>query len=119
MRPELAVLLSSAKLVLQDAIEASQLPDDPQLESNLIDLFPSAMKARFIDPIREHQLRRELIATDLSNRIVNRLGLVHAFELAEEEGVTLAQVATSFIVAERLFDLKSLFGVDENAPSWH
>ena len=86
MRPELAVLLSSAKLALQDAIEASGLPDDPQLESNLVAMFPAPMQERFVEHIREHRLRRELIATDLANRIVNRLGFVHAFELAEEEG---------------------------------
>ena len=108
-RPELAVLLSSAKLVLQDAIEASGLPDDPQLVSNLVAMFPTAMQERFEHHILDHQLRRELVATDLANRIVNRLGLVHAFELAEEEGVGLADVAASFVVIERLFDLKTLW----------
>src|SRR3546814_1640623 len=34
-RPELAVLLSTAKLALQDAIENSDLPDDPALASEL------------------------------------------------------------------------------------
>jgi len=108
-RPELAVLLSSAKLALQDAIEASDLPDATPLESNLIALFPTAMQDRFLPQIKSHQLRRELIATDLSNRIVNRLGLVHAFELVEEEGASLDQVAAAFFVVERLFDLKTLW----------
>ena len=108
-RPELAVLLSSAKLALQDAIEASGLPDDPVLESNLIAMFPAPMQKKFAPQIKGHRLRRELIATDLANRIVNRLGLIHAFELPEEEGVGLADVAAAFVVVERLFDLKSLW----------
>ncbi|MFL0355049.1 NAD-glutamate dehydrogenase [Erythrobacter sp. GH1-10] len=108
-RPELAVLLSSAKLVLQDAIEASGLPDDPMLEDSLIALFPEPMQKDFAKQIREHRLRRELIATDLSNRMVNRLGMVHAFELAEEEGVGLSDVAAAFVVVERLFDLQALW----------
>ena len=108
-RPELAVLLSSAKLALQDAIEASGLPDDQMLESNLIAMFPGPMQKKFGSQIREHRLRRELIATDLANRIVNRLGLIHAFELPEEEGVGLADVAAAFVVVERLFDLKALW----------
>ncbi len=108
-RPELAVLLSSAKLVLQDAIEDSGLPDDPVLADDLIDLFPEPMRKKFAARIKDHRLRRELVATDLSNRIVNRLGLVHAFELAEEEGVGLADVAASFVVVERLFDLRDLW----------
>ena len=109
-RPELAVLLSSAKLALQDAIEISALPDDPLLIENLLAMFPKPMRKRYSEQIRNHRLRRELVATDLANRIVNRLGLIHAFELPEEEGVGLADVAAAFLVVERLFDLKSLWG---------
>ncbi len=115
-RPELAVLLSSAKLSLQDAVEASGLPDDPQLESNLIAMFPAPMQQGYARHIREHRLRRELIATDIANRIVNRLGLLHAFELVEEEGVDLADVAAAFVVAERLFDLKALWARLDGEP---
>lgn len=108
-RPELAVILSSTKLALQDAIEASGLPDDPVLESNLIALFPEPMQKAHLPQIQSHQLRRDLVATDLANRIVNRLGLIHAFELPEEEGVALSDVAAAFVVVERLFDLKTLW----------
>ncbi len=108
-RPELAVLLSSAKLALQDAIEASGLPDDPMLVSNLIAMFPAPMQKKYEAQILDHRLRRELVATDLANRIVNRIGLLHAFELPEEEGVGLADVAAAFIVVERLFSLKKLW----------
>ncbi|MCZ8368739.1 MAG: NAD-glutamate dehydrogenase [Porphyrobacter sp.] len=115
MRPELAVLLSSAKLALQAALEASDLPDDPVLEPLLIARFPSAMRKTYADEIRGHRLRREMIATSLSNRIVNRLGMVHPFELAEEEGVGLAEVAAAFVVAERLFGLEPLWRELESA----
>lgn len=108
-RPELAVLLSSAKLALQSAIEASALPDDPALEPLLIARFPTPMRKTYAAQIRGHRLRREMIATSLSNRMVNRLGMVHPFELAEEEGVGLAEVTAAFVVAERLFGLELLW----------
>jgi glutamate dehydrogenase len=108
-RPELAVLLSSAKLALQSAIEASSLPDDPALEGLLLARFPTAMRKTYAAEIRGHRLRREMIATSLSNRMVNRLGMVHPFELAEEEGVGLADVTAAFVVAERLFGLDPLW----------
>ncbi len=108
-RPELAVLLSSAKLALQDAIEASALPDDAVLDPVLLARFPSAMRKTYAAEIRGHRLRREMIATSLSNRLVNRLGMVHPFELAEEEGVGLAEVTAAFVVAERLFGLEPLW----------
>lgn len=115
-RPELAVLLSSAKLALQDAIETSALPDDPALEAMLLGRFPAPMRKKFAEEIRNHQLRREMIATSLANRMVNRLGLIHPFELAEEEGVGFAQVAAAFVVAQNLFGLDRLWSdLDEAA----
>ena len=59
------------------------------------------MRERFRASILAHRLRREIVATVLANRIVNRMGLVHPFELAEEEGAGLAQVAAAFVAAER------------------
>ena len=108
-RPELAVLLSYAKLALQDAIEASDLPDDPALERNLVEYFPTPMRKAFKLQIDGHRLRREIIATDLANRIVNRMGIVHPYELAEEESVGLADIATAFVAAERLFDVRPIW----------
>ncbi len=108
-RPELAVLLSSAKLVLQHALESSALPDDPGLNAELLAAFPEQMRCAFAPDIASHRLRREIIATRLANRMVNRIGVIHPFELVEEEGATLAQVTAAFIAAERLFDLPALW----------
>jgi NAD-specific glutamate dehydrogenase len=44
------------------------------------------LREKFPEQIRQHRLRGEIIATDLANRIVNRMGMVLPFELAEEEG---------------------------------
>ncbi len=104
-RPELAVLLSSAKLALQSAIEDSALPDDPGLANEVLRAFPAPMRQRFEQDILDHRLRREIIATKLANRLVNRMGLIHPFELAEEEGASLAQVAAAFVAAERLLGM--------------
>jgi glutamate dehydrogenase len=108
-RPELAVLLSSTKLVLQDAIEKSPLSHDEALEPMLLAAFPEPMQKKYREEILGHRLRRELVATKLANRIVNRMGMVHPFELAEEEGATLDQVAAAFVVATRLFDMETLW----------
>lgn len=108
-RPELAVLLSTAKLALQDAIEQAGLGADALLEPDLRAAFPTAMQEKFGKAIDEHQLRGEIVATKLANRIVNRIGLLNPFELAEEEGAALGDVASMFVVVERLFDLGALW----------
>ncbi|WP_419723152.1 NAD-glutamate dehydrogenase [Sphingobium aromaticiconvertens] len=108
-RPELAVLLSTAKLALQDAIEHGKLATDLSMGAELLAAFPPAMQKKEADAIAQHQLRGEIIATKVANRIINRLGLIHPFELAEEEGCSLADLASAFLIAERLYDIGSLW----------
>ena len=115
-RPELAVLLATAKLALQEAIEHAPLALDPALAPDLHAAFPPAMRERFGKAIDQHRLRGEIVATKLANRIVNRMGVLHPFELAEEEGAALADIAAMFVVAERLFDLPALWQAIETTP---
>ena len=108
-RPELAVVLSMAKMALQDAVEKISPADDPLLQPQLLAAFPRPMQKAHGDAIRSHRLRHEILATKIANRIVNRLGPNIPINLSEEEGVSLAQVATGFLVAEQLLDLPRLW----------
>ncbi|MGH6787557.1 MAG: NAD-glutamate dehydrogenase domain-containing protein [Novosphingobium sp.] len=108
-RPELAVVLSSTKLVLQDALEHSPVPDDALMVDELLAAFPTPMRGKFKRDIERHRLRREIVATNLANRIVNRLGPIHPFELAEEEGASLAQVVAAFVAAEHLLGMDAVW----------
>jgi glutamate dehydrogenase len=108
-RPELAVLLATAKLALQDAIEDGGLGRDPELEATLCTAFPKAMQKKFGRAILDHRLRNEIVATKLANRVINRLGVLHPFELAEEEGASMRDIAAMFVVADRLLGLSPLW----------
>ena len=108
-RPELAVLLATAKLALQDAIEHGTLGDDDAVKPDLHAAFPTAMRERYAAAIDEHRLRPEIVATKLANRIVNRMGILYPFELAEEEGAAMVDIAAMFVVAERLLGLDALW----------
>lgn len=114
-RPELAVLLATAKVAIQDAAEAEKLGLDPVLTPDLHAAFPNAMRERFAGAIDRHRLHGEIVATKLANRVVNRLGVLHPFELVEEEGCSLADLAAVYAVAERLFGLPDLFRAIEQA----
>jgi len=114
-RPELAVILSHGKLALQAAIEASNVAADPLLRPILHAAFPPAMQQRFGQAIDDHRLRPEIIATKMANRVVNRLGLVTPFELAEEEGAALSQVAAAYFAVDAIFGLEPLFEAIEQA----
>ena len=108
-RPELAVLLSTSKMALQAALEAGKITEDPTLTPELCAAFPETMRREHGDGILEHRLRREIIATKIANRFVNRLGITALFSLAEEEGASFGQVAAAFVAAERLFGMRDFW----------
>ncbi|GAC1574911.1 MAG: NAD-glutamate dehydrogenase [Sphingomicrobium sp.] len=114
-RPELAVLLSMSKIALQAAAEKLDLADDPLLEPELFAAFPTAMHKKHAAAVRSHRLRHEIVATKVANRLVNRLGPNIALDLTEEEGASLGQVVSAFLVVEHLLGLRSLWEQIEGA----
>tara|TARA_A100001391_G_scaffold273_3_gene689 strand:- start:13932 stop:18674 length:4743 start_codon:yes stop_codon:yes gene_type:complete len=108
-RPELAVLLSSTKMALQDAIEQSPLADDDDADALVLADFPALLQEKFPQQLLHHQLRREIVGTVVANQMVNRMGLIHPFELSEEEGVGLAIVGSAFVAASAMLDMEALW----------
>ena len=104
--PELSVLLAYAKLQTDGAVRKSTLPDDPALERLLVEYFPARLRERFPAVITGHPLRREIVATALTNRAVNIAGVTGLFRLSEETGVPLATVVRAHAVA------RAVFGID-------
>jgi glutamate dehydrogenase len=107
-RPELAVLLAYAKLALADQIRASDVPDDPYFEGELTDYFPVAMRKRFAGDIAAHRLRRDIIATQLSNAVINQAGPTVAARLASETGFDPALMTRAYAAVRDSFGLPDL-----------
>jgi glutamate dehydrogenase len=112
--PELAVLLAYAKIELFDALVASDLPDDPYMANELVRYFPRVLSERFRERMDSHRLRRELIATYVTNSLVNRAGITFAFRLAEETGAHASDIARAYTVAREVFDLRALWTAIED-----
>jgi glutamate dehydrogenase len=115
--PELAVLLAYAKIELFDALLASDFPDDPYMTRELVRYFPSVLSERFGEQVGRHRLRRELIATYVTNSLVNRAGITFAFRLAEETGAEPADIARAYTVARDVFGLRALWTAIEELDS--
>ncbi|UOY00643.1 NAD-glutamate dehydrogenase [Blastococcus sp. PRF04-17] len=107
--PELSVLLAYAKLQTETEVLRSPLPDDPALEGLLVDYFPAPLRERFPTALTGHPLRREIIATVLTNRAVNTAGVTGLFRLAQETGAPLARVVLAHAVARAVFDVDRLW----------
>ncbi len=104
-RPEVAVLLAYAKLSLYDHLLASNVPDDAYLVEELRRYFPKAVQEKYPDAIESHRLRREIVATQLSNAVINRGGPGIVTRLAARTGRSVADVARAYALARDVFGI--------------
>ena len=104
-RPELAVLLSYAKLTLYDEILASDIPDDPSLVQDVGFYFPQPIRAGFGELIPGHRLRREISATYVTNSMTNRAGPTFVREVVDRTGAAPAEVVKAYLISRRIFPL--------------
>ncbi|MCH1932472.1 NAD-glutamate dehydrogenase, partial [Shewanella sp. A25] len=79
-RPELAILLAHARLDHSEQIARSAAADDPALVQALTGYFPAPLRT-YEETLLRHPLRRENIATVVSNGLVDRCGPTFASEL--------------------------------------
>ena len=101
-RPELAVLLAYAKRSLYPKVLASAIPDDSALDSVLRSYFPRRIVDGTGELYREHRLRREIIATFVTNDVVNSLGIAWAWQMMAETGAEAAEVVRAYWIAREV-----------------
>lgn len=119
-RPEISVLLAYAKNATYEALLASGLPDDPLLIDDLVRYFPEPLRETYRDGIERHQLRREIIATAVTNTMINRTGPTFVNEMCDRTGLNAAAIARAFAIVRETFGLRELWAgveaLDNNAP---
>ena len=107
--PEGAVVLAYAKMSVFDELLASNLPDDPYFSRALKAYFPQVLTEKFAPAIAAHPLKREIVATFITNTVVNRTGATFVNFIASEAGASAADVIRSFTLAREIFDLEPLW----------
>jgi len=95
-RPELAVLLAYSKLSLQHQLLASSLTDDPYFEPVLRRYFPDAFDLRFGQGVRSHRLRREIIAVELANQLIDTMGMTFVARIHRDTGAGAVGIARAW-----------------------
>lgn len=108
-RPQLATLMAHAKLDLKADLLADDELDDPHFRDMLRRYFPATMRRTLGEPLPEHPLRREIVATSIVNHVVATSGLTFAFRLAEETGATTSDIVRAHAIVSEVFDLDALW----------
>ncbi len=107
--PELSVLISYAKSVLKGDLIASDVPDDPTIMRFVERVFPSMLAERYRDEMYEHRLKREIVATQVANDLVDHMGVVFVRRLMDSTGAERADIARAYVIARDSFQLPRLW----------
>ncbi len=107
--PERAVLLAYSKIWLYDELLASSLPDDSWVATALARYFPQALHSRFGGYMARHPLKREIIATYVTNSMVNRVGSTFVHQLLETTGAKPHEVVRAYLLNREVFGYVDLW----------
>ena len=108
-RPELSVLLSYSKLVAFQQLLESDIPEDPYLSKELQRYFPQPLQKKYAADMEKHRLKREIIATAVTNTTINRMGATFLLRMQEDTGRTSAEVAKAFTITRETLDARALW----------
>jgi len=98
-RPELAVLLAYSKITLYNELDAQALANDAYLKQELVDYFPTPLQKNYAALMPKHPLQAEIIATAITNSMINRMGPTFPFRIKEETGANMSAVARAYTIA--------------------
>ena len=101
------------KMWLYDELLKSDLLDDPTLFEDLVRYFPTPLQKTFDDALGGHRLRREIIATNVANSMINRVGGFYVTQLMEKTGMTATDIAGAYIIARDVFALRRTWAAIE------
>jgi glutamate dehydrogenase len=108
-RPELSILIARAKLLLKRTLlEDRHLIDDPSSEAFLFHYFPVRVRQQFSGEIRRHPLRREIVASELANTLVDLMGCAFVYRLARDANADVAAVARAWAIAFAAADAREV-----------
>ena len=118
-RPELAIILSYGKIWLYKALIHSDVPEDPYLSAELTRYFPEPVRRRFAARLKRHRLRREIIATSITNSLINRMGPVFPVRAQDDTGADPAAIARAYTIAREVFAAARHLGSDRGSRQPH
>ncbi|GGO75660.1 NAD-specific glutamate dehydrogenase [Marinobacterium nitratireducens] len=108
-RPELSVLISYAKSELKEQLTDSWITSDPLMSREAERAFPPQLVERFPEQVQGHRLRAEIVATQVANGMVNRMGITFVQRLQQASGRDQAAIAAAYVIAREVYDIEPIW----------
>ncbi|MFT6916959.1 MAG: glutamate dehydrogenase [Motiliproteus sp.] len=107
--PELSVLISYIKAELKEALITPRIYNDPYLAREVTGAFPARISERFPEEVSQHRLRPEIIANQLANGMVNRMGITYPHVVKQSSGAEYDDIAAAYVIARDVFSMDRLW----------
>lgn len=101
-RPELAVVLSYAKIDVYNALTSHKETLADFLKTHPMRYFPEVLRRRYAEFIPTHRLSPQILATLISNDIVNRMGPAFVKRVQLDTGADVVTIARAYTVARQI-----------------
>ena len=113
-RPELAVVLSYAKIDLYNGLIDSGETLEDFLVVDPLRYFPTTLRRRYNEFIPGHRLSRQILATLIANDLVNRMGPSFVKRVQDDTGANIVTIARAYTIARQICKAGSLFKTIES-----
>ncbi|GAB3288100.1 NAD-glutamate dehydrogenase domain-containing protein [Parasphingorhabdus pacifica] len=108
-RPEIAVLLSHSKNIMQAELMASDETADPVFLPVLRGYFPELVRHRFANEIATHPLAADIVATRVANDLIDRMGPGFISRLEDRTGASITEALRAYLVVRDVLHLDELW----------
>ena len=120
-RNMLAVLAAHTKSDLYGRVLASRIPDLPLFQPFLFAYFPEKVARELASQVKQHHLRREIIATVVTNAMINQAGCTLLISLCKETALPIEELVIRYFMIDELLDGRALratvHGADYKIPA--
>lgn len=106
--PVIAILTSYTKHILKENILKTDLHKDLFCNDILLNYFPSKIRHLYQQQILKHELSREIIATSISNNMINEVGFTFIYRLMSETGCAPEIITKAYLAAKKIFNYDAL-----------
>ena len=120
--PELSVLMAYTKTAIKRSVTESRLAEDAYFESYLFEAFPQVLVEKYAHLLPQHQLAKEIILTQLTNKVTKHMGIAFCHRLQDETGALFSMILRVFAIVNELLNLDEVWSeieaLDGKVPSF-
>ncbi|MEM1262184.1 MAG: NAD-glutamate dehydrogenase [Pseudomonadota bacterium] len=108
-RPELAVLLSYAKIELFNSLIGRRIVRQQYHVDELAEYFPPPLPRRYRDHLLDHRLSHQILVMRITNSIVNRMGPAFANRMQQDTGANAVDVARAYAIVRDITQARGIW----------